>query len=105
MLEVSLNTKQGEDVFELVRRTPCLQDYLKAGVGLPPPLSHTDSQPPLEVSKLVECKVASWLQTVDSWVGTGEEVEVLDAEERKDFLPVDEEVSFFFFLRRISTLK
>ena len=101
MLEVSLYTRQGEDVFQLLRRTPCLQDYLQcSAVVEPPPVPDTERQPLPEVSKFVECKVASWLEGVDSWVGGGE-LEILDAEQRHEFLPVREVKSFYSF----STLK
>ena len=101
MLEVSLYTRQGEDVIQLVQRAPCLQDYLQSSAAVAtPPVPDIERQPLPEVSKFVECKVASWLQGVDSWVGGGE-VEVLDAEQRKEFLPVREVKSFLNF----STLK
>ena len=97
MLEVSLYTRQGEDVFQLVRSKPQLQDYLQGSAGDEvPAVPDAKSQPPPEVSKFVECKVASWLQSVDIRVGGGE-VELFDAEQKTEFLPV-EEVSFFFFL-------
>ena len=99
MLEVSLHTRQGEDVFQLVRGTPCLQDYLQGSAGVEtPPGPDAERHPPLEVSKLVECKVASWLQTVDSWVGGGE-VDVSDAAESMEFLPVEEVKDFSSFFQ------
>ena len=97
MPEVSLRTRQGEDVFQLVRGIPCLQDYLQgSGDVEAPPAPDVERHPPLEVSNLVECKVASWLRTVDSFVGSGE-VEVSDAEERKECLPVEEVELFSCF--------
>ena len=76
-LEVSLYSRQGEDVFQLVRSKPQLQDYLQDSAGDEVPLvPDTKSQPLPEVGKFVECKVASWLQGVDSRVGG----EVFDAE-------------------------
>ena len=82
-LEVSLYSRQGEDVFQLVRSKPQLQDYLQDSAGdEAPPVLDTKSQPLPEVAKFMECKVASWLQGVDSRVGG----EVFDAE-----------VKFFFF--------
>ena len=98
VLEVSLYTRQGEDVLQLVRGNPCLQDYLHGSdsVEPAPPVPDAERQPPLEVSKLVECKVASWLQTVDRWVGGGEG-QVSDAEERREFLSLEKVKAFFSF--------
>ena len=74
ILEVSVYTRQGEDVFQLVRGTSQLQDYLQGSAGIEPvQLNETERVPPPEVSKFVEFKVASWLQGVDSWIGDGEE--------------------------------
>ena len=82
MLEVSLKSKQGEDVLYLVRSNHQLQDYFRGSddAEAASPLGRERSQ---EVSTFVECKVAKWLQGVDSSVGTGdlEIVDVLHNEE------------------------
>ena len=95
MLEVSLKSKQGEDVLYLVRSNHQLQDYFRGSddaEAASPLLGRDRSQ---EVSKFVECKVASWLQGVDSSVGTGD-LEITDVLHNEE-LPTKKEVAFSQF--------
>ena len=93
MLEVSLKSKQGEDVLYLLLSNHLLQDYFRGsdGAEAASPLGRDRSQ---EVSKFVECKVASWLQGVDSSVGTGD-LEITDVLHNEE-LPTKKEVHGFF---------
>ena len=91
MFEVSLRSKQGEDVLYLVRSNHQLQDYFRGSddAEAASPLGRDRSQ---EVSKFVECKVAKWLQGVDSSVGTGD-LEITDVLHNEE-LPTKKGVAF-----------